>query len=70
VKAPTLELFKEHGAEAFRECGILWLVFSLLDQTISGELTLPWLVGNLCGSVAIWICGMYIELRRNDRDVS
>ena len=70
MTAPVLELFKQHGAEANRECGILWLVFSLLDQAVSGKLTLPWFFGNVCGSVAFWLFGMYIELKRNDRDVS
>ncbi len=65
----TYELFKQHGAEALRECGILWLVFSILDQAVSGELTLPWFVGNVSGSVAFWVAGMYIELKRNDRDI-
>ena len=64
MKASPLELFKEHGAEAVRECGILWLVFSFLDRAVSSGLTLPWLVGNLCGSVAVWFIGMYIELKR------
>jgi len=35
------ELFKQHTAEALRECGILWLVFSVLDKTTAGALTLP-----------------------------
>jgi hypothetical protein len=70
MKAPALELFKEHGAEAIRECGILWLVFSLLDQAVSGKLTLPWFLGNVCGSIAVWFIGMYIELKRDDRDLS
>jgi len=64
VKARTAELFKEHLAEGARECGILWLVFSLLDQAISGELTMPWFIGNFCGSIATWLLGMYIELKR------
>lgn len=51
-------------AEALRECGILWLVFSLLDQAVSGRLTVPWTVWNFFGSVAFWMLGMYIELKR------
>lgn len=60
----TIELLKQHGAEAIRECAILWLVFSLLDQTVSGKFTVPWMVWNFCGSIAFWIVGMYIETRR------
>lgn len=58
------ELFKEHGAEAIRECGILWLVFSVLDQAVSDKLTLPWVIGNFSGSLAVWMIGMYIEVKR------
>ena len=32
------ELFKQHTAEALRECGILWLVFSVLDAEEVREL--------------------------------
>ena len=61
----TYELFKQHGAEAARECGILWLVFALLDKVVAGTITLPWTIWNLSGSVAMWAFGMYIEMRRN-----
>jgi len=60
MKASTVELLKQHGAEAIRECGILWLVFSVLDQAVSGTLTAPWAIWNFCGSVAFWVFGMYI----------
>ena len=64
MKAPTAELFKEHVAEAARECGILWLVFALLDKVVDGTVTLPWTLWNLCGSIATWCFGMYIEIKR------
>jgi hypothetical protein len=64
VSSRTYELFKAHGAEALRECGILWLVFSLLDQTVSGKLSVPWIAWNFSGSVVFWIVGMYIETKR------
>jgi hypothetical protein len=64
MKASTLELFKEHIAEGIRECGILRLVFSVLDQAVSGKLTVWWAIGNFSGSVAAWTVGMYIELKR------
>ncbi len=59
-----LNLFKEHAAEAFRECAILWLVFSLLDRTIAGQLTVTWTWWNFSGSIAVWTIGMYIEVKR------
>jgi len=42
VSNRTIELLKQHSAEACRECGILWLVFSMLDQFVTGKLTMPW----------------------------
>ena len=64
MKGLPIELLKEHGAEAMRECGILWLVFSVLDQAVSGTLTVPWTMWNLCGSVVFWFVGIYIEAKR------
>jgi hypothetical protein len=64
VKDVTVELLKEHTAEALRECGVLWLVFSLLDQTLAGDLTFPWILWNLCGSIVFWAVGLYIETKR------
>jgi hypothetical protein len=64
MKESTAELFKLHVAEAIRECAILWLVFSVLDQAVTGTLTVPWAMWNFCGSVALWGFGMYIELKR------
>ena len=64
MKLSTAELFKEHVAEAARECGILWLVFALLDKVVAGTVTLPWTLCNLSGAVAAWTIGMYIEVKR------
>jgi len=50
-------------AEAARECGILWLTFSLLDRLVSGTFTFPWGLTNATGSLAVWLVGIYIELR-------
>jgi len=54
-------LLNERLAEAFRECGILWVVFALLDRTVAGTLTAPWALWNFSASVAIWSLGIYIE---------
>jgi hypothetical protein len=64
MKGPTFELFKQHGAEAAREFGILWLVFALLDKVVAGAITLPWMIWNFLLSVAMWTAGMYIEMKR------
>jgi len=57
-------IWSERFAEALRECGILWLVFSLLDRVVAGHLTVPWTCWNLTGSIAVWVFGMYIEARK------
>ena len=64
VSERFIERLKEHGAEAIRECAILWLVFSLLDQFVTSRLTVPWTAWNLSGSFAFWVFGMYIEMKR------
>jgi hypothetical protein len=58
------ELFFDRIAEALRECGILWLVFSVLDEVVQGKLTSLWLIGNAAGALAAWAAGTYIELRK------
>ena len=58
------QLLLEHGAEAVRECGVLWLVFAMLDKVVAGSLTMPWMLWNFSGSVAVWAFGMYIETKR------
>ncbi len=60
----TWELIKEHSAEAVRECGVLWFVFSMLDQVVAGRLTIPWTLWNFCGSIVFWFGGLYIETKR------
>lgn len=56
----------ERFAEALRECGILWLVFSILDRLVAGSLTAAWVLSNVSVSIAMWLFGIYIE-RRNKR---
>jgi hypothetical protein len=58
-----VRLGRERAAEAARECGILWLVFSLLDKIVDGTITFPWFFANVCFSVAMWFAGMYIEFQ-------
>jgi hypothetical protein len=56
-------IFEEHAAEAFRECGILWFVFSALDRLVEGRLSVTWIMANFAGAIAAWSFGMYIELK-------
>jgi hypothetical protein len=53
----------ERVAEAARELGILWLVFSLLDRLVAGTFTLPWAMVNGLVALAAWSFGLYIESR-------
>jgi len=55
---------RERLAEAFREVGVLWLTFALLDRLVSGTLTFPWVFVNGTWAIATWSLGLYIELRR------
>jgi hypothetical protein len=56
-------LISERLHEALRECGILWLVFSLLDRTVAGQLTVPWTFWNFSVAIALWSLGIYIEMK-------
>ena len=62
------KLVGERVGETARECGLLWLVFSLLDRLVEQKLTVPGVLWNLSGSVALWIFGMYVELRMKSDD--
>jgi len=64
LSARDIELIKQHGAEAFRECAILWFVFAALDKLVANSITVPWLLWNFCGSIVFWILGIYIEAKR------
>jgi len=55
---------QERLAEAFREVGVLWLTFALLDRLVSGTLTFPWVFVHGTLAIAAWSLGLYIELRR------
>jgi len=36
----------------------------MLDKLVSGTITLPWTLWNFFGSIAFWIFGMHIEMKR------
>lgn len=51
-------------AEALREFGLLWAVFSVLDRIVSASATASWLVINLLFSFLVWLVGAVLEVRR------
>jgi hypothetical protein len=53
---------QERFAEAARELGILWLVFSLLDRLVAGTFTFPWAFMNGGAAIVTWAFGLYIEV--------
>ena len=65
--AEKSSIFWHHGGEALRECGILWLVFALLDRTVQGSVTFPWAISNGAGAIAVWLIGVYIDVRKVPR---
>ena len=50
-------------AEGAREAALLWIVFSVLDELITGRLTPLWLTTNTAGAIAVWVFAIYIEIR-------
>jgi hypothetical protein len=57
----------ERAAESTRESALLWFVFSALDALISGRLTVLWAALNTSGSAAVWLVGMYFEIRAKEK---
>jgi hypothetical protein len=57
---------EERVAEGLREAALLWFVFSLLDKLINERLTKPWMVWNSTLTLAVWLAGTYLEIRRRD----
>ena len=60
-------LIIERAAESTRESALLWFVFSALDALISGRLTILWAALNTSGSAAVWLVGMYFEIRAKEK---
>ena len=56
----------ERVSELLREGALLWMVFGVLDRVVAERLTAAWLLGNVVCSIAVWVFGVYIELRRID----
>jgi hypothetical protein len=56
-------VFTRHFAEALREIGVLWFVFSMLDQLVNGRFTWLWALPKVAGALAAWAVGTYIDMR-------
>jgi len=57
----------ERFAEALRECGLLWLVFSNLDRLLGDSLTFLWFAANTMMGLVLWALGTYIEMKEVTR---
>jgi hypothetical protein len=64
VKERLTAVLDERLSEFCRECGVLWLVFSLLDRLVANTITLSWVGWNVCGSLVVYAIGIYIEVRK------
>ena len=51
------------AATAWREVAVLWFTFALLDRYIAGTITLPWVIVNTVVTVAMWMSGIYLDVR-------
>jgi hypothetical protein len=52
--------------EAFREIGVLILVFAILDKLVSGSITWAWSLTALLSGTVVFGAGVYLERRRRD----
>lgn len=60
------EVLVERGPELFREIGVLWLVFSILDRVITNAVTTGWIASNVSLALVIWSFGIYLESRTRE----
>ena len=60
------EVLVERGPELFREIGVLWLVFSILDRVITNAVTTGWIASNVSLALVIWVFGIYLESRTRE----
>jgi len=60
------EVLVERGPELFREIGVLWLVFSILDRVITNAVTPSWIASNVSLALVIWVFGIYLESRTRE----
>ncbi len=60
------ETVEQMVGEAFREVGILILVFAILDKLVSGSITGKWTLTAFGISAFFFSAGVYLERRRRD----
>jgi len=60
---PFALVLVERGPELFREAGVLWIVFAVLDRLVTNVLTFTWVFSNVSAALAIWAVGIYFESR-------
>ena len=63
-----LKLLEERVAEGLREAALLWFVFSLLDKLVNERLTKSWMFWNGTLTLAVWLGGTYLEVRRRPEE--
>jgi hypothetical protein len=47
-----------------QEAALLWFVFSMLDKLVTEKLTKSWVFSNCAMTLAVWLAGTYLEVRR------
>jgi hypothetical protein len=50
VKERLQAVLDERVPDLCRECGMLWLVFSILDRLLANTITPSWIICNVCVS--------------------
>lgn len=60
------DVFADRIPELFREIGVLWLVFSVLDRVITNSVTTGWIASNVSLALVIWSFGIYLESRTRE----
>jgi hypothetical protein len=63
---PFALVLAERGPELFREAGVLWLVFAVLDRLVTNVLTFAWVFSNVSAALVIWAVGIYFESRKKE----
>jgi hypothetical protein len=60
-----LKLLEDRVATGMQEAALLWFVFSMLDKLVNERLTKPWVFWNCTTTLAVWLAGTYLEVRRH-----
>ncbi|HEY2829449.1 MAG TPA: hypothetical protein VGJ88_04970 [Thermoanaerobaculia bacterium] len=60
----NLKLLEDRVATGMQEAALLWFVFSMLDKLVTEKLTKSWVFSNCAMTLAVWLAGTYLEVRR------